>query len=130
MWLEPSATGPPWPTAATVSDRDDCKRTGRGSPGAGATAGNALEQELAEGLVRALRFLAGRGLSSFNLAFFPSAGERDVFWLHLRLSPRLYLAPRPGASDISSLQHLYQESTMIWTPEELAAGLRGAVRPT
>ncbi|MBX5465286.1 MAG: hypothetical protein IRZ26_07020 [Clostridia bacterium] len=86
--------------------------------------------ELAEGLVQALRYLAGRGVSSFNLAFFPAAGERDDFWLHLRLSPRLYLAPRLGASDISSLQHLYQEPYMIWTPEELAAGLRGAVRPT
>lgn len=84
--------------------------------------------ELAEGLVQAFRHLAARGVYSFNLAWYPGTEERDDFWLHLRLSPRLSMAPQVGAVDTSTLQHLYREPYMISSPEQLAAGLREAVR--
>lgn len=84
--------------------------------------------ELATGLVQSFRHLASRGVYSFNLAWFPGTEERSDFWLHLRLSPRLYLSPKVWAADTSTLQHLYRESYMIWTPEEVATGLREAVR--
>jgi UDPglucose--hexose-1-phosphate uridylyltransferase len=84
--------------------------------------------ELAQGLVQTFRYLAARGVYSFNLAWFPGTEDRPDYWMHLRLSPRLYLSPRVWAADTSTLQHLYRESYMIWTPEEEASGLRKMVR--
>ncbi len=93
---------------------------------------DAAWEEFCAGLVQALRALAAQGVYSFNLGFYPapstSMPERDDFWLHARLSPRVYMAPRVWGTDTSSLQQLYGEHFMVQTPEAAASGLRGAVR--
>ncbi|MBX6378802.1 MAG: hypothetical protein IRY95_09695, partial [Clostridia bacterium] len=85
-------------------------------------------REFVEGLVQVFRHLASRGVYSFSLAWFPGTEDRDDFWVHVRLSPRMYMAPQVWGTDSGTLQHLYREPFMIWTPEEVAEGLRGAVR--
>lgn len=89
---------------------------------------DAALDEFCSGLTQALRALAAQGVYSFNLAFYPSAAARDDFWLHARLSPRVYMAPRVWGTDTSALQHLYGEHFMVQTPEAMAGMLRDAVR--
>ena len=91
---------------------------------------DAAWEELCSGLVQALQALAAQGVYSFNLGFYPgpSGADRDDFWLHARLSPRVYMAPRVWGADTSALQHLYGEHFMVQTPEAAASALRGAVQ--
>ncbi len=84
--------------------------------------------EFCRGLAQALRYLDAQGVYSFNLACFSSVPGREDSWLHVRLSPRIYMTPRIWGSDTTTLQHLYQEHFMIQTPEAAAAGLRQAVK--
>jgi UDPglucose--hexose-1-phosphate uridylyltransferase len=89
---------------------------------------DAAVDEFLGGLMQVFRYLAGRGVYSFNLAAFPGpAGQRDD-WLHFRLSPRLYLSPYTKTTDTSTLQHLYREPFMIWPPEAEAERLQQALR--
>ncbi|MFI5274777.1 MAG: hypothetical protein ACHQ4H_17235 [Ktedonobacterales bacterium] len=83
--------------------------------------------EFCTGLLQALQHLAAQGVYSFNLGFYPAAPERDDFWLHARLSPRVYMTPRIWGADTSALQHLYGEHFMVQTPEDAARGLRAAI---
>ncbi len=80
--------------------------------------------EFCRGLLQTLRHWKSQGVYSFNLAWFPAAPEREDFWLHARLSPRVYLTPRLWGPDASALQHLYREHFMVQTPEAAAAALR------
>ncbi|HLY32386.1 MAG TPA: hypothetical protein VKQ36_15260 [Ktedonobacterales bacterium] len=80
--------------------------------------------EFCRGLTQALRHLATQGVYSFNLAWFSGVAEREDWWLHARLSPRLYLTPRLWGTDTTALQHLYQEPFMVQTPEASARGLQ------
>ena len=83
--------------------------------------------EFCRGLVQTLRHWQAQGVYSFNLAWFPATADRTDFWLHARLSPRVYLTPRLWGPDASALQHLYREHFMVQTPEAAAAALRGAL---
>lgn len=84
--------------------------------------------EFCTGLVQALQQLGTQGVYSFNLAWYPAAPDREDFWLHARLSPRVYMTPRIWGTDTSALQHLYQEHFMVQTPETTAQALRQAIR--
>ncbi len=83
--------------------------------------------EFYRGLVQALQHLEAQGVYSFNLAWFSGVAGREDFWLHARLSPRLYLTPRLWGTDTTALQHLYQEHFMVQTPEVGARGLQKAI---
>lgn len=83
--------------------------------------------EFAGGLVRVLRALESQGVYSFNLGSFPGTEDRDDVWLHVRLSPRLYVTPHLRGTDVAALQMLYREPFMVRTPEEVAATLRESV---
>jgi len=68
--------------------------------------------------------LETQGLYSFNLAWYSATADRDDFWLHARLSPRVYMTPRLWGTDTSALQHLYGEHFMAQAPEAAARALR------
>lgn len=89
---------------------------------------DAALDELCAGLSQALPALGTQGVYSFNMAFYPAPPDRPGFWLHARLSPRIYLSPRIWGADTSALQHLYDEHFMVRPPEEMARGLRGAIQ--
>jgi UDPglucose--hexose-1-phosphate uridylyltransferase len=91
---------------------------------------DAALEEFCVGLHQALGGLAAQGIYSFNLGFFPAPlpGDRSDFWLHARLSPRVYMMPRVWGTDTTSLQHLYGEHFMVQTPEAAASALREAIR--
>jgi UDPglucose--hexose-1-phosphate uridylyltransferase len=84
--------------------------------------------EFCRGLVQTLRRWQSQGIYSFNFAWFPATPDREDFWLHARLSPRVFLTPRLWGPDASALQHLYREHFMVQTPEAAAAALRDALR--
>lgn len=82
-------------------------------------------QAFSDGLVRVFRYFHDRGMYSFNLAFYPGPPEgAGRFWVHARVVPRFSVQPVLHASDVNTLQYLYDEPvTMIW-PEEVTAGLK------
>ncbi|HEY7349161.1 MAG TPA: hypothetical protein VH599_12685 [Ktedonobacterales bacterium] len=84
--------------------------------------------EFCLGLGQALRHLESQGVYSFNLACFSGVTGREDSWLHVRLSPRIYMTPRIWGGDTTALQHLYQEHFMLQTPETAAEGLRQAIK--
>src|ERR1019366_2368311 len=87
------------------------------------------------------RFVAGgrvalaafheEGVRAFNLAFYgaPSQERTPHFWLHARVSPRIYFSPAIRGSDNTSWQHLLDEPFMVRSPEALAERLRDRFRP-
>ena len=80
----------------------------------------------ADGLRRALRAFASRGLWSFNLTFFPDrAAGRGRHWLSARLLPRLYLDAALHVPDANYLNLLLGERFSMAWPEEVAELLRG-----
>jgi UDPglucose--hexose-1-phosphate uridylyltransferase len=83
--------------------------------------------EFCLGLSQALQHLESQGVYSFNLAWFSATDERDDFWLHARLSPRVYMTPLIWGTDTSALQHLYGEHFMVQTPETAAPAFRQAL---
>jgi galactose-1-phosphate uridylyltransferase len=82
--------------------------------------------EFSTGLCAAIAFFASEGVVAFNLALYPapSGQASDHFWLHARLSPRIYFNPSILGSDTTSWQHLLDEPFMVRSPEVLAAALR------
>jgi UDPglucose--hexose-1-phosphate uridylyltransferase len=87
------------------------------------------EEEVTEfvaGLRLALAAFHEEGVRAFNLAFYaaPSGDATPHFWLHARISPRIYFNPSILGSDTSAWQHLLDESVMVRSPEALAARLR------
>jgi galactose-1-phosphate uridylyltransferase len=84
--------------------------------------------EFCHGLAQTLDHLQGQGVYSFNLAWYSGTGGRDDFWLHARLSPRVYMTPRQWGTDTSALQHLYNEHFMVQAPEAAAEALRQVLR--
>jgi UDPglucose--hexose-1-phosphate uridylyltransferase len=83
--------------------------------------------EFCRGLCAVLQQFESQGIYSFNLAWFSATSRRDDYWLHARVSPRVYMAPRLWGVDTSALQHLYQEHFMVQTPETAAELLRGTL---
>ncbi|MGC1184841.1 MAG: hypothetical protein WBA31_06785 [Candidatus Dormiibacterota bacterium] len=82
--------------------------------------------EFSSGLQLALAAQHEEGVRAFNLAFYsaPSADPTPHFWLHARLSPRIYFNPAIEGSDATAWQHLLDEPFMVRSPEVLAARLR------
>jgi UDPglucose--hexose-1-phosphate uridylyltransferase len=76
------------------------------------------------GLTQLLGHLQAQGVYSFNLAWYSATPDREDFWLHARISPRVYMTPRLWGTDTSALQQLYQEHFMVQTPEAAAEALR------
>jgi UDPglucose--hexose-1-phosphate uridylyltransferase len=88
--------------------------------------GEAEVTEFVAGLGLALSAFHDEGVRAFNLAFYaaPSGDAAPHFWLHARISPRIYFNPSILGSDTSAWQHLLDESVMVRSPEALAARLR------
>jgi len=84
--------------------------------------------EFCRGLSTVLREFESQGIYSFNLAWFSATADRNDYWLHARISPRVYMTPRLWGVDTSALQHLYQEHFMVQTPEAAAQLLRGTLQ--
>jgi UDPglucose--hexose-1-phosphate uridylyltransferase len=87
------------------------------------------EAEVAEfvaGLRISLAAFHEEGVRAFNLAFYtaPRGDAAPHFWLHARLSPRIYFNPTIQGSDTNAWQHLLDESVMVRSPEALAARLQ------
>jgi UDPglucose--hexose-1-phosphate uridylyltransferase len=82
--------------------------------------------EFVAGLRLALAAFHDEGVRAFNLAFYaaPSGDAAPHFWLHARVSPRIYFNPSILGSDTSAWQHLLGESVMVRSPEALAARLQ------
>jgi len=82
--------------------------------------------EFVAGLRLALAAFHEEGVRAFNLAFYaaPSGEAAPHFWLHARVSPRIYFNPLILGSDTSAWQHLLDESVMVRSPEALASRLR------
>ncbi|MGO8948258.1 MAG: hypothetical protein ACLQUY_11475 [Ktedonobacterales bacterium] len=89
---------------------------------------NEALDEFCRGVTMLLHQLELQGIYSFNLAWYSATANRDDFWLHARVSPRVYMTPRLWGSDTSALQHLYQEHFMVQTPEAAAQALRGTLQ--
>ncbi|MHB8331787.1 MAG: hypothetical protein ACYDEA_06275 [Candidatus Dormibacteria bacterium] len=85
--------------------------------------------EFATGLAAAIRFFGQEGVVAFNLALYPAPQRErtEHFWLHARLSPRIYFMPSIRGSDTTSWQHLLDEPFMVRSPEVLAERLRSTV---
>ncbi|MGA8206802.1 MAG: hypothetical protein WB801_06920 [Candidatus Dormiibacterota bacterium] len=82
--------------------------------------------EFAAGLRLCLAAFHEEGVRAFNLAFYtaPTGETAPHFWLHARISPRIYFNPAILGSDTSAWQHLLDESVMVRSPEALAARLQ------
>ncbi|MGA7173510.1 MAG: hypothetical protein WBR23_05915 [Candidatus Dormiibacterota bacterium] len=83
-------------------------------------------REFAAGLKVALAAFHEEGVRAFNLALYaaPTQERTPHFWLHARLSPRIYFNPAIEGSDATSWQHLLDEPFMVRSPEALAERLR------
>lgn len=83
--------------------------------------------EFAAGVTTALAAFYDEGVRAHNLAFYasPSGESARHFWLHARISPRVYVNPAIEGSDNTAWQHLLDEPIMVRSPEDLATRLRG-----
>lgn len=80
--------------------------------------------DFARGLLRVFAYYDAAGIGSFNLALYPGPEKQDYFWTHAVVSARTSVNPLVHASDVNTLQHLYDESFTIIGPEELAKEVR------
>ncbi|MGC2190820.1 MAG: hypothetical protein WA751_00605 [Candidatus Dormiibacterota bacterium] len=82
--------------------------------------------DFAAGLKLALAAFHQEGVRAFNLALYaaPTQERTPHFWLHARLSPRIYFNPVIEGSDATAWQHLLDEPFMVRSPEALAERLR------
>ncbi|MDZ7832487.1 MAG: hypothetical protein U5L07_12110 [Desulfobacterales bacterium] len=83
--------------------------------------------ETAKILDSVLKYLGSQGVYSLNMAWMPALSGRADYWLQLRISPRMYMAPHVWCTETPSLVYQYQESFMVWSPEDTAKEMRGAV---
>lgn len=74
-----------------------------------------------------LDYLGRQGVYSLNMSWMPALEGRSDAWLQLRISPRLYLAPHVWCTETPSLFYQYQESFMVWSPEETAKDIRSFI---
>lgn len=81
-------------------------------------------QEAAEMLNAVIDYMGRQGVYSLNMGWMPALEGKDDYWLQLRISPRLYLAPHVWCTETPSLVYQFQESFMIWSPEDTARELR------
>ncbi len=83
-------------------------------------------EETASMLNSLLSYLGKQGIYSLNMAWMPAVEGRPDCWLQLRISPRLYLAPHVWCTETPSLFYQYQESFMVWSPEDTAKDIRAS----
>ncbi len=88
----------------------------------------AAMEEAARILDQVLKYLDEQGVYSLNMAWLPALQGQNEHWLQLRISPRMYMAPHVWCTETPSLVYQYQESFMIWSPEETAGQLREFIR--
>jgi len=69
-------------------------------------------------------YLGQQGVYSLNMSWMPALQGRKDYWLQLRISPRLYMAPQVWCTDTPSFFYQYQESFMLWLPEDTAGDIR------
>lgn len=83
-------------------------------------------REFATGLRVALAAFHEEGVRAFNLALYAAPTQETTahFWLHARISPRIYFNPAIAGSDTTAWQHLLDEPFMVRSPEALAERLR------
>ncbi|MFW6081588.1 MAG: hypothetical protein ACOC7W_06715 [Desulfosalsimonas sp.] len=81
-------------------------------------------QEASEMLSSVAGYLGQQGVYSLNMGWMPGLEGRHDYWLQLRISPRLYLAPHVWCTETPSLVYQYQESFTIWSPEDTAKEIR------
>jgi galactose-1-phosphate uridylyltransferase len=81
--------------------------------------------DIAEGVVRVVRYYYDSGLRSFNMAVYsgPFGGDVDYFGLNLRIVSRYGYKPS-FVSDIWALQYLLGEQEVFEAPEETCSKLR------
>jgi len=72
---------------------------------------------------RVLRFYDEWNLFSFNMAVFSGNQKDDGFTSFAILSPRMWIDPKYGVSDVSALRFLYDEPFSIVYPEDIALKL-------
>ncbi|MFW6011445.1 MAG: hypothetical protein ACOC8R_00015 [Desulfosalsimonas sp.] len=84
---------------------------------------NAELREAAQMLNTVTDYLGRQGVYSLNMGWMPACEGEKHHWLQLRISPRLYLAPHVWCTETPSLVYQYQESFMIWAPEDTAKEL-------
>ena len=84
-------------------------------------------EEFSRGLPQNLDYIETQRIYSFNVGWFPGPPRGDHFRLHVRLTPRLYIAPQVWCTDTSALSYLYREPFIIRNAEELAHDLRSVI---
>jgi galactose-1-phosphate uridylyltransferase len=79
--------------------------------------------EFATGLRHVLAWCEAENAHGFNMAWYAAPTPRDDFWLHVRISPHVFVSGPLHTTDTSVLNHLYGESLMVRPPEEAAAAI-------
>jgi hypothetical protein len=80
--------------------------------------------DLADGLIRALRFVADQQVYHWNMTIDFSVTDDSDQWVTLRLVPRIALVPAFGVSDFNWVQVTQDDAFCTVVPEELAAQAR------
>jgi galactose-1-phosphate uridylyltransferase len=81
-------------------------------------------RQLADGIVKVLRFLGTLNIHSFNMALYFNCAD-GAFHPHVRLCPRVSIPPL-DTSEINYMRMLHNETMTTMKPEEVAAKLRGS----
>ncbi len=79
--------------------------------------------DIAEGVVRVLRFIDSLNMHSLNMSLYFHAGD-SPFTPHLRICPRANIPPF-DTSQINYMGMLHGETLTILRPEDICEGLRG-----
>ncbi len=80
-------------------------------------------QDLAEGLLKVIRYYDNINIASFNAALYTARQEDQGFWITARIVGRYTIYPLVG-SDFSHLQVLHDEPWTLHLPEEMALELK------
>jgi galactose-1-phosphate uridylyltransferase len=97
---------------AVMHGNSDFTRCCSGEPG-----------ELAEGLVKLLKFYGERRISGANMSLYSQSPGVEHFRTHARLVPRLRIPPL-NISDVNYFKLMHDEAISLLTPEELCGELK------
>ena len=81
-------------------------------------------EHFSQGLIKFFGYMSEQNLYSFNVSIYSGVGEKEYFWTHARIVPRLTIPPL-GASDISCAQLLLGKYCCFVMPEEACRELKG-----
>ncbi|MCS7281373.1 MAG: hypothetical protein NZ583_07085 [Desulfobacterota bacterium] len=80
--------------------------------------------DLETGLKRVIKYFVSENIFGYNFSLFSSVpGNEKSFRVNLRILGRRFLPP-VGASDTNYFHTIHLETTAVFTPEEVAEGLR------